>query len=211
MAKRRSVVKWLATGFGATALIGCCIGLGFQNAALAAYVAFALFSIPAIVCMYVAPWRVAVARNHPHAEAIGIVIVSLAISDLLSLFLGPAIAGGWTLIGWIVCMAWACLYKPGGNCWQCHGRLNGFPSVCQFCGAPQRWSRASTSIYSAAFGGSAKLNSEDPEAWRKASDPIYAAEAKVIAETQVATERKARNAKDSDIEKEVIRVMCERN
>jgi len=120
--------------------------------------------VGATLLIYFIPWIVASRRNYPHAEAIG--------------FLNFAL--WWTFLGWVACMAWACMYTAGGNCWQCNGRLNGFPSVCQFCGAKQQWTQPPVSAMPARKPPPPKpptpLNIDDPDAWKRAADPVYAAE-----------------------------------
>lgn len=75
------------------------------------------------IAVYFLPWIVAAYVNHPSATGVG----------ALNMFFG------WTFLGWVIALVWACSVREGGNCWQCNGRLNGYPPVCQFCQAPIAW------------------------------------------------------------------------
>ena len=155
-----------------------------------------------VIVGYFSPWIIAAKRNHPHREAIAFVNLMLAMADLSSLFLGaPWFSAGIGTIGWIVCMAWACLASANASmCWQCHGRLVGRPRVCPHCQA-----RQSRSIVASA-PSLPTMNAEDPDAWRRASDPVYAEEA-ATTEKRQAEFRKIVAQADTPMDEEVADMM----
>lgn len=55
-----------------------------------------MWVLVALICLYFLPWIVAHNRQHPAVD--GILI--------LDLFLG------WTVIGWVIALAWACSRPP---------------------------------------------------------------------------------------------------
>lgn len=67
-------------------------------AAQSAEVGFACIGVSAIFCLFVwaAPIGIAVLRGHPDGIAITVVTVFL----------------GWTVVGWVVALAWACKSIP---------------------------------------------------------------------------------------------------
>jgi hypothetical protein len=92
------------------------VGLLVRCLALAAVLA-------ATIYLYFLPTIMAKRSNHPHHYRSSILNVGL----------------GWTFIGWLGALAWALMIREGGNCWRYNARLNGFPSVCQFCQAQLTW------------------------------------------------------------------------
>ncbi len=57
---------------------------------------FALILIPVLILLYLLPCIVATTRRNPHSASIAVINIFL----------------GWTLIGWVVALAWALMPVP---------------------------------------------------------------------------------------------------
>jgi hypothetical protein len=136
--------------------------VGF-SAVMGLFLLFILFAV------YFLPTIIVSINNHPHAA--GVLIVNLFL--------------GWTFLGWVGALAWACSVSSGGNCRQCNERLNGFPKVCPHCHATLEWI------------GAKSLSPEQAVAERKQLEFVrQQKEEKVIRALEAAKMRRQENRKD---------------